>query len=282
MLYVTIDGTEHFYTLEGTARSGQVPRVFVHGWCGSSRYWEPLIADSANRTLCLSYDLRGFGRSRLTATASRDFSLEAYSRELLALIDHLGFERIDLNAHSMGASIGLAFANLFPERVRRLILTCTGVFEYEMLLFETFYLASNIVIALRPAWIVHLPPIRTAFQRRFVHKLLEDRWARLFLEDYVVASSAAARGTLYSSIGKHATYQMPDAFRQLQVPTLLISGERDQIIPATGARRASELNPQLRLEVIPATGHFPMLEAQRDYQQIVERFLTETDESPPG
>ncbi|BAC88737.1 alpha/beta fold hydrolase [Gloeobacter violaceus] len=273
MAYLDIDGTKHFYTLSGKPKPEQVPLVLVHGWCGSSRYWEPVAETWAERTVCLRYDLRGFGQSPLTPDSNQNFSLEAYSRELLALIDRLGFERIDLNAHSMGASIGLAFANLFPERVRKLVLTCTGVFQYEALLFETFYLASNVVIAVRPAWMVNFAVARKAFQRRFVYKLLEDRWARLFIEDYVVAHQAAARGTLYSSIGKHATYEMPDAFRKLAVPTLLISGEYDQIIPAAGAKRAVKVNPGLTLKIIPQTGHFPMLEAPGAYLESMNSFL---------
>lgn len=273
MPYVSLKGTKHYYELTGTG--GEVPLVFVHGWCGSARYWAPLVEQYSGRTRCLSYDLRGFGRSVLTGTSSRDFSLVAYSQELAALLDHLDIERVDLNAHSMGASIGLAFANLYPERVRRLILTCTGVFEYQALLFETFYLASNLVIAVRPPWIVHSAQMRKAFQRRFVHRLLADEWARLFVEDYVVASADAARGTLYSSIGKHATFEMPDAFRALQRPTLLISGEFDRIIPAAGAKRACAINPDLTLAVIPDTGHFPMLEASQSYFELMDGFLSD-------
>jgi len=225
------------------------------------------------RDLCLSYDLRGFGRSRLVPGSAQDFSLEAYCRDLATLLDQLSIDRIDLNTHSMGASIGLAFANLYPERVRRLVLTCTGVFEYQALLFETFYLASNVVIAARPPWMVNFALVRRAFQRRFVYKLLSDDFARLFIEDFVVASSEAARGTLYSSIGKHATFEMPAAFKQLRTPTLLISGEYDQIIPAVGARRAVEVNRDLSLEVIPSTGHFPMLEAPERYLELMQGFL---------
>jgi proline iminopeptidase len=271
----TIDlyGTEHYYELTVPVDTGAPPLVLVHGWCGSARYWQPLVDTYRATARCLVYDLRGFGRSRLGSASSRDFSLESYCRDLALLLDRLGLDRVDLNAHSMGASIGLTFANLYPERVRRLVLTCTGVFQYQMLLFESFYLASNLVIAARPPWIVSIPAMRRAFQRRFVHRLLPDTVARTFIEDYVVASAEAARGTLTASIGKHATFAMPDAFRALSRPTLLISGEFDQIIPAAGARRAVEINPSLALEVIPDTAHFPMLEAPVRYLSLLSDFL---------
>lgn len=271
MPYIDVGGVQHYYEVTGSSgKVGAPPLVLIHGWCGSARYWQPLVQDYGRESLCLSYDLRGFGRS---AAGAQDFSLESYSHDLLVLLDKLGLEQVDINAHSMGASIGLAFANLYPERVRKLVLTCTGVFEYQMLPFETFYFFSNLVIAVRPNWIANFAAIRRSFQRRFVHQLLSDEFAQLFIEDYVIASAAAARGTLYSSIGKHATFEMPDSFRRVRVPTLLISGQHDRIIPARGAQKAQQINPRLGLEILEDTGHFPMLEKPSQYMHIMRSFL---------
>jgi proline iminopeptidase len=66
---------------------------------------------------------------------------------------------------------------------------------------------------------------------------------------------------------------MPQAYTQLTVQTLLVSGEHDQIITAEMGRQAAVLNPLVEHVVIAKTGHFPMLEDAPTYLQAVQKFL---------
>jgi pimeloyl-ACP methyl ester carboxylesterase len=245
--------------------------VFIHGWGGSSRYWRTTAQSLSDRFDCLLYDLRGFGRSPNSPTQT--YELEAYAEDLRELLDSLALNRVYLNSHSMGASIATIFASSYPQRVEKLILTCNGIFEYNKLAFETFYLFGGYVVKFRYPWFTKIPTLDRLFMARFLHRPIPASERRAFLEDFVLADAQAALGTIYTSVSEKAVIMMPQKFAQLEIPTLLISGAKDIIIPASLGRQAASLNDKIKYVEIPATAHFPMLEDPTTYLEEVNNFL---------
>lgn len=257
--------------------------LFVHGWGGSARYWESTAQALRDRYDCLLYDLRGFGRTPARALPTdplyrnpRDpiYRLEVYAQELGELLDRLELERVTINAHSMGASIATLFAAAQSDRVERLILTCSGIFDYDPVIFKTFHQASRVVVSLRPRWLQQIPGMDRLFMARFVYKPLPTLISQAFLADYLQADHVTILGTVYTSVSQEASETIPAAFKALQTPTLLISGAKDIIIPAELGRRAASLNPLTQFAEIPNTAHFPMLEDPDTYLSILDQFLT--------
>lgn len=281
--YVPVRGIPHFYQWfrsdEMQAGSTRLtPKrpvlVFLHGWGGSARYWEATAQVLARDFDCLLYDLRGFGRSRSTTTRlDVGYSLRDYAEDLLALLNEFQLERIYLAAHSFGASVATVFAGEYPERVERLLLTCSGVFPYNPLTFKLFHWASAQVVRFRFNWMRQVPYAEHLFMSRFLYRPLSSAVSQMFLEDYLMADAQTAIETVYEAVSEKAAIEMPRYFAQLQTPTLLIAGEADQIIPPTMARAAACLNPCVDYFEIPATGHFPMLEAPEKYFVPVQNFL---------
>ncbi|NJK28017.1 MAG: alpha/beta hydrolase, partial [Coleofasciculaceae cyanobacterium SM2_3_26] len=178
-----------------------------------------------------------------------------------------------LQAHSMGASIATLFLNRYPERVERAILTCSGIFEYDERSFTTFHQVASWVVKFRPRWLPYVPWSERFFMARFLHRTIPTAASRAFLEDYLMADSEATVQTIYTSVSKQAAEVMPGEFTRLQVPTLLISGEKDIIIPAEMGRRAAILNQSfIKYLVLPKTAHFPMLEDEPTYLLGVREF----------
>ena len=256
--------------------------VFVHGWGGSSRYWESTARALSAQFDGLLYDLRGFGRSRTQSSplaeppksaAELSYELETYADDLAGLLEALGLEQVYLNAHSMGASIAVFFLNRYSDRVKRAILTCSGVFEYDEKAFNAFYKFGGYVVKFRPKWLYGLPLVDRLFMQRFVHRPLPGTISREFLNDFLLADYEAALGTIFTSVSQKATEVMPQEFRQLAVPTLLIAGEYDIIIPARLGQQAAVLNPIVQYVEISNTAHFPMLEAPEVYLGHVQEFL---------
>ena len=89
----------------------------------------------------------------------------------------------------------------------------------------------------------------------------------------MLADYDAALGTIYTSVNQQAVEMMPRKFAEITVPTLLISGEKDRIIPAKMGRKAAALNSQIQYAEIPKTAHFPMLEDPQAYLAQVSSFL---------
>ncbi len=289
MAQVLVNGFSHYYewiTQSGEpVPSGKPVMVFVHGWGGSSRYWESTARSLSDTFDCLLYDMRGFGRSRSSTqeesplaeppeiTAELSYELETYADDLAGLLDALGLKRVYLNAHSMGASIATFFLNLYPDRVERAILTCSGTFEYDEKAFNAFYKFGGYVVKFRPKWLYKVPFMDRLFMQRFLHCSLPGEVSRAFLDDFLVADYDAALGTIFTSVSKKATEVMPQEFAQIRVPTLLISGQYDIIIPAEMGRQAAAQNDKIEYFVIPNTAHFPMLEDAHIYLQKVRQFL---------
>jgi proline iminopeptidase len=285
MPYIKVQGVDHYYEwVRSPSSSTSKPiMVFLHGWGGSARYWQSTAAALADRFDCLLYDMRGFGRSRLSPDSSvstkagdnkSNYELEIYAEDLNRLLDILELPQpIYINAHSMGASIATLFLNRYPHRVEKAILTCNGIFEYDEKAFTAFHKWGAQVVKFRPSWLKQIPLMHRLFIARFLHRPVSAQMSRAFLEDYLMADYEAALGTIFTSVSKKATEVMPQEFARLKVPVLLVAGEYDQIIPAAGARKAAELNHLVQYVEIPGTAHFPMLEDFPTYIQQVLNFV---------
>ncbi|OIP70960.1 MAG: alpha/beta hydrolase [Oscillatoriales cyanobacterium CG2_30_40_61] len=278
---ISVNGVDHYCEWVTTANStpGTKPvMVFIHGWGGSGRYWESTAQALSSEFDCLIYDLRGFGRSNspLKVTdkpGSKRYELIEYAEDLVTLLDQLNLDKVYLNAHSMGGSIAMLFLNKYPQRVERAILTCSGIFEYDEKTFNTFHKFSRYVVMFRPKWLTLIPGMDKMFMARFLHRPIPRNLSQAFLEDFLLADFGAAYGTVLTSVSKEATEWLPAEFEKLTIPTLLVAGEYDQIIPAEMGRQAASLNPNVKLAILKDTAHFPMLEDPETYLENLRKFL---------
>jgi pimeloyl-ACP methyl ester carboxylesterase len=272
---VNVRGVAHYYEWIRSSENSHKPvMVFVHGWGGSGKYWRSTAEAIADDFDCLLYDLRGFGRSILPQNPpDLGYKMEDYADDLALLLDALNLDQVYLNAHSMGASIATFFLNRYRERVHQAILTCNGIFEYDALAFAAFHKFGGYVVKFRYNWFLKFPFADRMFMARFLHRPIAQSDRREFLADFLLADYAAAVGTIYTSVSKEAVETMPQEFAQLTVPTLMVSGEKDIIIPAIMGRQAAALNDKIQYVELPRTAHFPMLEDKSAYLHTIREFL---------
>ena len=275
MSTVDVRGVNHYYEwIRSSENSGKPVMVFVHGWGGSGRYWRSTAEAIADNFDCLLYDLRGFGRSPLPAnTPDLKYAMEDYADDLAVLLDALNLDRVYLNAHSMGASIATFFLNRYSAKVQQAILTCNGIFEYDARAFAAFHKFGGYVVKFRYNWFLKFPFADRMFMARFLHRPIARCDRQAFLEDFLLADYEAAVGTIYTSVSKQAVETMPQEFAKISVPTLMVSGEKDIIIPAKMGRQAAALNDKIQYVELPKTSHFPMLEDKTAYLNTIREFL---------
>ncbi|WP_392531944.1 alpha/beta fold hydrolase [Nostoc sp. C117] len=296
MPYIKVRGVEHYYewVKKPSGSSVKPVMVFMHGWAGSAKYWQNTADALSEQFDCLLYDLRGFGRSRGKPTIAQaseavaesqspqeeseaikelTYELEEYADDLAALLDGLHIQRVYIHAHSMGASVATLFFNRYPQRVERGILTCSGIFEYDEKSFSAFHKFGGYVVKFRPKWLSKIPFVDRMFMARFLYSSIPNSERKAFLQDFLEADYDAALGTIFTSVSKVQAEVMPLEFAKLTVPTLLVAGEYDKIIPAEMGRQAAALSEKVEFVVIPNTAHFPMLEDASTYLQRVQEFL---------
>ncbi|MBC6430273.1 alpha/beta hydrolase [Nostoc sp. HG1] len=296
MPYINVRGVEHYYEWVKKS-SGSLLKpvmIFMHGWAGSARYWQNTADALSEQFDCLLYDMRGFGRSGGKPTIAEaseavaesespqeesqairelTYELEEYADDLAALLDGLHIQRVYINAHSMGASVATLFFNRYPQRVERGILTCSGIFEYDEKSFSAFHKFGGYVVKFRPKWLSKIPFVDQMFMARFLYSSIPHSERQAFLQDFLEADYDAALGTIFTSVSKAQSEVMPLEFAKLTVPTLLVAGEYDKIIPAEMGRKAAALNDKVEFVMIRNTAHFPMLEDAPTYMQLVQEFL---------
>lgn len=274
---VSVRGVTHFFEWirRSPAQSDPQPiMVFIHGWGGSSQYWRSTAQAFSADFDCLIYDLRGFGQSVLPVDYDGVYSLEDYVLDLVELLKALDISQtFVLNAHSMGASIAALFAEQYPQQVKKLILNCNGVFEYDERAFAIFQKIGGDIVRFRFPWLKQVPLMDRLAIARFLAQPISQGDRRQFLDDFLIADDRAAAGTLVAAVNKEMVTRIPTAFKKLQCPTLFLSGEKDRIIPASQAQQAIALNPKFQYIEIPKVGHFPMLENPDIYQQEIRQFL---------
>jgi pimeloyl-ACP methyl ester carboxylesterase len=236
--HCTIHGHEVAYREEGRGPA----LLLVHGMAGSSATWEPVLDGLAEHCTVIAPDLLGHGTS---AKPRGDYSLGAYASGLRDLLLALGHETATVIGQSLGGGIAMQFAYQFPERCERLVLVSSGGLGSEV---------NLILRALTLPGAEHVLPIACHPRVAGVADAVTGLLGRVGLQPLPAANeifrSYASLGdpttreafvhTLRSVIDVHG--QRVSASDRLylasDVPTLIVWGERDPIIPVAHAHDA--------------------------------------------
>ena len=295
-----IRGATHAYDLTAQPAlsvTEQLPTlVCIHGWMLSRAYWQPLVQQLSKHYCCLTYDLRGFGESTQSPTSEQsqysngpslisanpqhtDYSLAAYATDLKDLLDALNLQNVWLLGHSLGGSIALWAAHLFPQQIKGVICINAGGGIFIPDEFEKFRTAGQQMVKFRPAWLRSLPLLPQAFARMMVHQPLSPNWGKLRLYDFIRADRQAAEGALLESTTQAEVHQLPQVVSQLQQPVHFITATEDHIMPPRYVRYLASFHPQFEegetITELSECGHIAMLEKSEEVADIVS-FVIET------
>jgi pimeloyl-ACP methyl ester carboxylesterase len=249
------------------------PILFVHGLAGCWRNWLENIPYFAKEYRVLAPDLPGFGDSPLP---SWDISMPAYGQMLHDFCEKLGVERLAaIVGNSMGGFVSTEAVIQRPERFDRLVLvSAAGISFAEAMGRETKALARTIEAAApflvgdRRIWLNRPLGRQVAFGRlmRSPAKLRPE----LLSEQLRPSISAPGFAAAMVSI---AGYDTRERLPEIEIPTLVVWGLNDKIVPVEGALGYHRLIPHSRLEIFERTGHLPMLERPRRFNTLVEQFI---------
>ena len=258
--------------------SGSGPVVlFIHGILGSQRQWAHLVDTLDEDHRVLVPDLFGHGES---AKPLGDYSLSAHAASMRDLLDHLGIERVTLVGHSLGGGIAMQFFYLFPERVDRLVLVSSGGLGREVNLVLR---AATLPGAAQVLSVIASAPVLSrvealgrgasrlgwrpgadigAIWRGFTS--LGDRESRRAF----LATTRAVIDIGGQSISAHDHLE-----GALPIPTMIVWGSKDRMIPSSHALSVERSLPDCQVELFEGAGHFPHLDDPERFARLVRDFV---------
>jgi pimeloyl-ACP methyl ester carboxylesterase len=258
--------------------------VLLHGIAGTSATWGEVIPLLCGRHTVIAPDLVGHGDSE---KPHGDYSLGgAYANAIRDLLEALGQERATSVGHSLGGGVAMQFAYQSPERCERMVLVSSGGFGREVHLL--------LRAAALPGAEAVLPWLCVAGKRsvgKVVHALgriglrasadLEETWRSFVSLEEPEARRAflhTVRGII--DLGGKRVSASDLLYLAAELPTLIIWGEKDPLIPVRHARDAHERIPGSRLEIFAGAGHFPHRDDPERFAEVLLDFLQTTRPVP--
>ncbi|SIT88621.1 alpha/beta fold hydrolase [Pontibacter indicus] len=269
------NGTRVAYTDEG---KGPETLIFIHGLGSYLPAWDKNVAELSKHYRCIAIDLPGYGKSD---KADITTGMASYADNVLALMDALKLERATLVGHSMGGQIAITAALKAPQRVKHLVLAAPAGIEtftdQQKQLFKMTVTPES-VQKTTPEQVVANFKVNFHQMPADVQYMIDDRLKMAESAEFGAYSKAVA-GSVAAMVDEPVYEQLP----QVQVPTLIIFGDNDALIPnrylnpnlttQAVAETARDRIPNSQLVMLPETGHFLQYEQAGAFNKAIRDFL---------
>jgi pimeloyl-ACP methyl ester carboxylesterase len=255
--------------------------LLLHGVTNSSQTWERVAPRLSERFTLIAPDLLGHGDS---AAPRGDYSLGAHASGVRDLLTMLGHDHVTVVGHSLGGGIAMQFAYQFPERCERLVLVSSGG------------LGRDVHLVLRAATLPgadYVLPLLTATRVLGLGRNVGGVLRRVGLapggdvevlaRGFASLDNADSRQAFLHTVraviepgGQRVSAHDRLALAAL-LPSLIVWGERDSIIPLSHGEAAHAAMPGSRLEVFPGAGHMPHDADPERFARVLTEFCDSTD-----
>ena len=267
MTYAAVNGVNIAYAVHGSGP----PLVLVMGYRLNSTAWPAtFIAQLAQRFTVITLDNRGTGLSDKPVTG---YAIANMARDVRGLLDELKFERAHMLGYSMGGAIAQEFVRQFPDRVKGLILCATMAGGP-----SATYAEPPVVRVMRD--LDGLTPEQAA------RRIWSVTYAPGYLDKHRTLAEEQMKREIAMPTPLHAADLQFQAFaefdcsRQLAAitkPTLVLTGDLDQLISPQNSLKMAKLIPGARLTIVPGGGHRVMWEATHECIAHIAGFLDDVE-----
>ena len=245
--------------------------VLLHGLGASVVAWRYNVSALSERYSVYAPDLPGHGESAKPDIA---YDLEAGVRFVLQFLDTLGLERVALVGNSIGGLVALASALRRPDRAQSLVLADTAGLGRE--------LAWPILLAALPGIGSLLDALDVRSGLRFAPRIfhhpervdpaVHEELMRLRKLPGVRRAVLSTMRSGVSLLGLRSSLLLLH-HGSVPVPTLVVWGQEDRIIPVRHARRVARQVPEVQVRILPDCGHWPQMEQAEAFNEAVMAFL---------
>lgn len=241
--------------------------MFVHGLLASSATWKEVLARASTGRPAIAVDLPGFGCS--DRPWPFDYTVAGEAAALIAYLDARRIERAVLVGNSLGGSIAMILAAEQPERVAAIVLvapaTSDAPIPWTLRALRT-PLVGEVALALASRPFVAFGLRHRLFARasRVTEGAIDDAWFPLTIPGTRRAALVLIRSDPRRYVGLE---------KRIRVPTLVIWGQEDRLLPIREAERVASRIAGSRVVVLPEAGHLPQREVPAAFSRAVSGFL---------
>lgn len=243
----------------------RIPLLLIHGFPFNSSMWEPQLEDVGEMARIIAPDLRGFGRTDATPAP---YNVGLFAEDCVNLLTYLGIDGpVVVGGLSMGGYVAFEFYRRYPERVAGLILAATRAgadsAEGKAGRDKAVETARNQGAAATASGMLPklLAPQNYDDQPdvvEFVQEMME---------------SASVEGIVGALMAMKERPDSTPTLPEIEVPTLIIHGAKDQLIPLSEAEAMHQAISGAELVIVPDAGHLPNLEQPELFNDAVMDFL---------
>lgn len=268
----TASGAALAYLSYGWKRRDADPAVvLLHGFCGSSTYWEETLPHLEGAGRFIVPDLRGHGLS--DAPEAAVYHMEDFADDILQLLDALGERKAVVLGHSLGGYITLAFAQQHPERLAGFgLIHSTALPDTEEAKAGRDRTAQRLLAEGAASFVNELAPKLFSAENRATMPEKVGRAAAIGL-------GVSPAGAAATALGMKARPDRSALLREARVPVLLVAGEGDEIV-APQRTFLDVDGPGVRRVLLSGCGHMSMLEAPAELAKAIAGFAEAA--SAPG
>jgi pimeloyl-ACP methyl ester carboxylesterase len=274
------DGTLLYWEEWG---AGHPPVILTDGVGCAGYIWERLAPDLARRHRTIHWNYRGHGKSAVPHDPLR-VTLDDAVEDLLAVMDDAEVPRAVLAGHSMGVQVVLEAHRRAPHRIDALVLAC-GSYGRPLDTFHDSPLLSRVFPSLKRAVLAH-PDLTRSIFRTFVPTRFSfevGRWLEVnrqllpadALRRYLADLAAIDPEVFVRTLASAADHDAGDHLAGVDVPTLVIAGQKDTFTPMWLSERIHATIPGAEMLVLPAGTHTGVLEHPELVALRLEKFLAE-------
>lgn len=251
---IKLDGLDVHYYIAGQGE----PLVAIHGGGGDARTWRRNISELSTKYTVYAPDLPGYG-------GSQPLNGKYYIPELSDFVEKftrtLGLEQFNLVGHSLGGGIALNYALKFPDKIKKLVLVSSLCLGSEIAFWVRFFSLPAFIRLLGGSIVMLFKAVKWLIEQYNI-------------KEYIIPLSPAgmAVGVRISNIHQQ-TLVLEQRLPEVKMPTLLVWGGRDPVVPVKQAYRAAKAIPDCRVEVFKNRGHNVHRDELKKFSSIVTDFL---------
>ncbi|QAU38381.1 alpha/beta fold hydrolase [Bradyrhizobium guangdongense] len=257
---ITMDGR---FAYEATGNPGATPLIFLHGIGGAARAWRQQLATFGGRFHAIAWDMPGYGGSAPLASVS----IAALAGALQQFIDQIGAAKPILVGHSIGGMIVQKWLTQSPKLARAVVLAQTSpAFGKADGDWQKSFLEARLGPLNRGETMRSLAP---SLVRELVGDDPDPKGMELARECMASVPEASYRAMMLALIG----FDQRSTLKEITVPTLLLSGSKDNNAPAPMMAKMATYIPAAEYAELPGVGHLANLERPDAFDKALSSFV---------